>query len=148
VGLMEDIGPGPVALDTAIFIYFIEEHPQFLPLVDPLFAAVDAGSLEGATSSLTLLETLVVPYRTGNSALAERYEALLTQSRGIRLIDLDRFCLRTAAQLRASLRVATPDALQLAAALIWADGVRGRPFVVTDGRLRAAAAASGFDVRP
>jgi predicted nucleic acid-binding protein len=40
------------------------------------------------------------------------------------------------------------DALQLAAALMWAHGVRGRPFVVTDGRLRTAAAASGFDVRP
>lgn len=118
MGLMEDIAPGPVALDTTIFIYFIEEHTQFLPLVEPLFAAADAGSLEGVTSGLTLLETLVMPYRAGNFALAERYEALLTQSRGIRLIDLDRTCLRAAAQLRAGFRVATPDALQLAAALI------------------------------
>jgi predicted nucleic acid-binding protein len=114
---MEEIGRGPVGLDTAIFIYFIEEHPQFLPLVEPVFAAIDAGSLEGVTSGLTLLETLVAPYRAGNAPLAERYNALLTRSRGIRFVDLHRLLLRAAAQLRATVRVKTPDALQLTAAL-------------------------------
>lgn len=117
MGLMADIGPGPLGLDTAIFIYVIEEHPQFLPLIEPIFAAIDAGSIEGVISSLTLLETLVAPYRAGNASLAERYEALLTRSRGIRLVDLHRPILRAAAQLRARVRVRTPDALQLAAAL-------------------------------
>lgn len=117
MGVMEDIGAGPVGLDTSVFIYFVEEDPQFLPLVDPLFAAIDAGRLEGVTSGLTLLETLVVPYRAGDSSLAERYESLLTRSRGLHLIDLNRPLLRAAAQLRASLRITTPDALQLAAAV-------------------------------
>jgi hypothetical protein len=35
MGLMADLGGGPVGVDTAVFIYFIEEHPQFLPLVEP-----------------------------------------------------------------------------------------------------------------
>lgn len=48
-GQMEDIGAGPVGLDTAVFIYFIEEHPRFLRLVEPVFAALDAGRLEGVT---------------------------------------------------------------------------------------------------
>ncbi len=115
--MTEEIGRGPVGLDTVIFIYFIEEHPQYLPLVEPVFAAIDADALEGVTSGLTLLETLVVPYRVGNMPLAERYEALLTRSRGIRMVDLDRALLRAAAQLRAGLRVRTPDAIQLATAL-------------------------------
>jgi hypothetical protein len=29
--LIEDIGAGPVGLDTTIFIYLIEEHPRFFP---------------------------------------------------------------------------------------------------------------------
>jgi len=118
VGLTEDLGPGPTALDTAIFIYYIEENPSFLPLVAPIFEEVAEGRREVVTSSLTLLEVLVVPYRAGNLALAERYEASLSRSRGLRLVDIGRDELRTAAQLRAlhpSLR--TPDALQLAAAL-------------------------------
>lgn len=117
MGVIEEVGRGPVGLDTVVFIYFIEEHPQYLPLIEPLFAAIDAGTVEGVTSSLTFLETLVVPYRVGNVPLGERYEALLTGSRGIRMLDLDRPLLRAAAQLRASLRVRTPDAIQLAAAL-------------------------------
>lgn len=51
-----------------------------------------------------------------NIALAARYEALLTRSRGIRLIDVTREQLRGAAQLRALIGVRTPDALQLSAA--------------------------------
>jgi hypothetical protein len=45
--------------------------------------------------------------------LAQRYEELLTNSRGIAVMDLTRDQLRTAAQLRAAIGVKTPDALQL-----------------------------------
>lgn len=114
---MGDLGGGPVALDTSIFIYFIEEHPVYLPLVEPLFEAMDRGEIEAVTSSLTLLEVLEIPFRFANSALVDRYEALLTKSRGLRLLDLDRDVLRSVAQIRALTRVKTPDAMQLAAAL-------------------------------
>ncbi|HLC20922.1 MAG TPA: PIN domain-containing protein [Candidatus Methylomirabilis sp.] len=117
MGLIEDLGRGPIGLDTAVFIYFIEEDPHLLHIVEPLFAAIDRGILEGVTSSLTLLEVLVVPYRVGDFSLAERYEALLTRSRGLRLVDLDRALLRSAALLRATLRLKAPDAIQIAAAL-------------------------------
>lgn len=117
MGLIEDLGAGPVALDTVLFIYFIEENPTFLPLVEPLFEAVEAGRIEAVTSTITLLETLAVPYRAGNQILADQYEALLARSRHLRLIELDHSVLRTAAQLRAHARLKTPDALQLAAAL-------------------------------
>ena len=88
--MIADLGRGPVGLDTVVFIYFIEEHPRFLPVVAPVFSAVASARLPAITSGVTLLETLVIPYRSGNSALAARYEALLTKSRGIRFVDLDR----------------------------------------------------------
>src|SRR5215831_7554313 len=114
---MADHGADPVAIDTPIFIYLIEEHPQFLPLIRPLLSEADEGKRELFTSALTLLEVLVVPYRAGNRLLAERYEALLTRSRGIRLVDFTRDQLRAAAQLRAATGARTPHALQLAAAI-------------------------------
>ncbi|MGE5275915.1 MAG: type II toxin-antitoxin system VapC family toxin [Acidobacteriota bacterium] len=118
MGLIRDIGDGPLALDTACFIYFIEEHPRFLPALDPVFEAIDAGRLQAVTSSLSLLEVLVVPYRAGNLALAERYEEVLARSRGLRLIGIDRAQFRAAAQLRARYAgLRTPDAIQLSAAL-------------------------------
>lgn len=117
MGLIEALGPGPVALDTAVFIYFIEEDPTFLPLVEGIFVAIGAGSLLAVTSTLTLLETLVVPIRAGNQRLANRYEVLFSQSRGLYLVDLDRPLLRRAAEVRAVSGLKTPDALQIAAAL-------------------------------
>jgi predicted nucleic acid-binding protein len=117
VALIDDLGPGPVGVDTAIFIYFIEENSRFLPLIVPVFSAADSGKIELVVSALTLLEVLVVPYRAGNVGLAQRYESLLTRGRGIRMVDLNRNHMRLAAQLRAVTGTATPDALQLATSL-------------------------------
>jgi predicted nucleic acid-binding protein len=128
VGLIADIGPGHVALDTAVFISFIQEDPRFLPHVLPLFEQADSGTRELVTSAVTLLEVLVVPYRTGDAQLADRYELLLTRSRGVRMVELSRDQLRAGAQLRATTRVKTPDALQLAAAL----GAGCRTFLTND----------------
>jgi len=117
MGLMAALGRGPIGVDTAIFIYFIEDHPQFVPLLEPLFREADEGRRELVTSSLTLLEVLVVPYRSGDHLLADRYENLLTRSRGVRVTEMSRDHLRAAAQLRAATGVKTPDSLQLVAAM-------------------------------
>ena len=131
MGLIAALGAGAVAVDTAVFIYFIEEHPRYLPDILPLFEEADGGKRELVTSALTLLEVLVVPYRAGNRFLAERYAALLPRSRGIRLVELSRDHLRAAAQLRATTGVKPPDALQLVAAL----GVGCATFLTNDRRL-------------
>ncbi len=131
MALIDDLGAGPVGIDTAIIIYLIEENQLFSAVIAPLFEAADAGELELVVSALTLLEVLAVPYRAGNIALAERYEIVLTRSRGVRMIDLTRGHMRLAAQLRAASSVATPDALQLATCL--ASGCSA--FVTNDRRL-------------
>lgn len=97
----------------------------------PLFREADQGKRELVTSALTLLEVFVVPYRAGNRLLAERYEALLTRSRGIRLVELSRDQLRAAAQLRAATGANVPDALQLVAAI----GAGCTTFLTNDRRL-------------
>ena len=126
------MGAGPIAVDTALFIYLIEEHPRFLAPVRALFAQADAGVLAIVTSALTLLEVLVVPWRAGDHALAARYDALLTRSRGVRMVDLTRDQWRTAARLRAQYgTLRTPDALQLAAAI----GMRCTSFITDDRRM-------------
>lgn len=129
MGLMDDLGAGPAALDTPPFVYFIEEHPTYLPVVRPVFAAIADGTIAGVTSGLTLLEILVQPYRTGNVRLAERYEALLTKSQGLRVDGITNAVLRTAAQLRAARHIKTPDAIHIATALI-----AGCPVYLTNDR--------------
>ena len=61
----------------------------------------------------------------------DRYEALLTRSRGIRLVGLSHDQLRAAALLRATTGIKTPDALQLVAAI----GAECQTFLTNDRRL-------------
>jgi predicted nucleic acid-binding protein len=131
VGLIDDVGPGPVAFDTAPFIYFIQDQAPYSGLVEPLLERAATGKLSIVTSALTLLEVLVVPYRNGHVQLAERYESLLTRSRGVSLVDPTHDHLRAAAQLRAATGARTPDAIHLATALI----AGCRAFVTNDRRL-------------
>jgi predicted nucleic acid-binding protein len=118
MGLIRDLASGPVGLDTPIFIYLLEEHPAYLNVVRPVFVAIAGGTLTGVTSALTLLETLVLPYRCGNAPLAGRYHDFLTRSHGLRMDPITNVVLDAAAQLRASHCIKTPDAIQLATALI------------------------------
>ena len=129
---MEDVRVGPVGVDTAAFIYLIERHPRFSPVVRPLFEAAERGVVRLVTSELTLLEVLVVPYRAGDPELAAQYAALLERGRGLSLVPMDRAQLRSAAQLRAFYGLRTPDALQVSAAL----SLECTAFLTNDRRLR------------
>jgi predicted nucleic acid-binding protein len=64
----------------------------------------------------------------GDLDLARRYEALLTRSRGLRTVEIDRDQLEAAALLRAKYRPRTPDAIQIGAAL----SRGGKTFVAND----------------
>jgi len=107
-----------VAFDTAPLIYYIEENPVYLPLVDELFDAFDDDIAQGITSVLTLQEVLVKPLRDGHSDLADKYRQVLTNSVNITLHMIDEATCETAAEMRAKYAwLRTPDALQIATAI-------------------------------
>lgn len=56
-------------LDTAPIIYFVEENPAFLAIVNFIFDYIEAGTITGITSAITLAECLVIPYRNNNIEL-------------------------------------------------------------------------------
>ena len=130
MGLAEDIGPGAVALDTVAFIYYIEDDPRYAPLLEPIFTRAGR-DVTVVTSAMTLLEVLVLPFRRGQAQLADRYDQLLTRSRGVTLVDITRHQLRAAASLRAVLPIKTPDALQVVAAT----STGCKVFITNDRRL-------------
>ena len=126
-----------IALDTSAFIYLIEKHPIFFPAVEPVFQAIDAGSVQAVTSVLTLLEVLVKPIETKATALADDFRAAVSASASLRVIDLDRPIAERAAAIRADHGFRTPDAIHLATASLAGanvfvtndDGLRGFPSV-------------------
>ncbi|HEX8717571.1 MAG TPA: hypothetical protein VF722_11410 [Gemmatimonadaceae bacterium] len=76
MGLKDVLGRGPVAVDTAPFIYLIEEHPRFLAAVRPLFESALRGHIMLVTSAVTLLEVLVIPFRAGNLPRVAGFEII------------------------------------------------------------------------
>jgi predicted nucleic acid-binding protein len=125
---------GPVYADAQIFIYSVEKHPIYAPLLRPLWESVARGDLEVVSSELTLMETLVGPLKTGDTALKVDYENLFICP-GIRLLPITPSILREGARLRATLSsLRTPDALHAATA-----SSCSCTLVLTDGRIEFSA---------
>lgn len=131
MGIMEDLGKGPVFFDTCVFIYFIEESRPYIDIVAQIFEAISEGRISAATSGITLFETLVVPLRTNDVLLASRYKEFLCESEGLTILNLDDEVLYKGALLKAQLGVKTPDALQIAAAQV----ANCTTFITNDRRL-------------
>jgi len=103
-----------VLVDTAPWIYLLEDHAEFALRFMGLFEAAERGQVQLALSTVTLAEVLTGPYQAGQTALAKRYELAL----GVyQLVPLSASVAALAAQLRAQYRLKLPDAVQLASAL-------------------------------
>lgn len=107
-----------LGIDTAPVIYYIEAHPRYEALVERIFNHIARGSFTGVTSAITLTEVLVQPLLHNNVGLQQEYRDLLLHSDHFEVTSVDASIAERAADLRAHYGLRTPDALQIAAALI------------------------------
>jgi len=128
-----------VGLDTMIFIYTFEEHPAYLPLLKQFFSVLEKGEMEAVTSTITVTECLVRPYRKKDFALAAQYMALFRNFPHLSIIPVTDDVAERAAFLRAHYHLKTPDAIQVATALISGS----RAFLTNDENL---ASVEGIDI--
>jgi predicted nucleic acid-binding protein len=132
-----------VAIDASAFIYLVERHPTFFTAVEPIFRAVDAGTVQAITSVLTLLEVLVKPLEANASVLADDFRAALSASASLRVVNVDGAIAEQAAAIRATYGYRTPDAIHLATAqLAGADA-----FLTNDDKLHAFSATPVVSLR-
>ncbi|MBX9788820.1 MAG: PIN domain-containing protein [Pirellulales bacterium] len=131
MGWLDSLRGSIVAVDSAPFIYLIEEHPSFLPIVEQFFAAVESGSIHYVTSSITITEVLVHPYRQNRHDLVARYRSILSTSSDVAVYPVVSDIADSAARLRAAHNLRTPDAIQLATALM----AKATAFLTNDYRL-------------
>ncbi len=101
-----------IALDTSIFIYYLEANPSYVDLAGEIFAWVEHSPHTAVTSTLTMTELLVLPYRTGNEPLVNQHYGLLSAFPNLEWIAPDLTIADMGAQIRARYGLRTPDALQ------------------------------------
>ena len=107
-----------IYVDANVVIYSVDQHPVYAPLCVPLRQASQLGSVTVYSSELTLLETLIVPFRTQDQRRGEMRESLWKRSSNS-LLPITQDILREAARLRATISgLKTPDAIHAATALL------------------------------
>jgi PIN domain nuclease of toxin-antitoxin system len=106
-----------IFLDTAPFIYFFEQHPDYFPALESLFVQLYETGAQAITSIITYIELTTHPARLGKLQLVRKYRDYLSNSENISLFPLDMTIADHVVQLRAQHQFKTPDAIQLGTAV-------------------------------
>lgn len=108
---------GQIFLDTAPVIYFVEKNPDYLERSHVVFSYLDEGRFTAVVSPITLSECLVIPYRLGNTEVAQVFTDLLVNSENVLFHPINEITADKAAHLRARYNLILTDAFQLAIAI-------------------------------
>ncbi len=107
-----------IALDTSVFIYQLEANRRYLALTDHIFAWIERPGSKAVTSTVTMTELLVQPYRDRDrdEQRVDEIYGLLATYPNLEWIAPNLEISDVAARMRALYRMRTPDALQAATA--------------------------------
>jgi predicted nucleic acid-binding protein len=107
-----------IAIDTSPFIYHLQDHPTYRAATATIFATVERGRPSAVTSTLTMLELLVKPFKEQNIELVNTIYALGSRYPNLSWVESSLAVAERAAQLRARFNLRTPDAIQAATAIV------------------------------
>ncbi|OGL78818.1 hypothetical protein A3J43_02200 [Candidatus Uhrbacteria bacterium RIFCSPHIGHO2_12_FULL_54_23] len=130
-----------VYLDSAVFIYYVENRVPYADALKPFFEAIEHERVDAYTSTVTVAEILTVPKREKKNALVKAFRTFLTEF--VTVVPLDFEIADAAATLRAdhpTLHI--PDTFHLATALI----TRCDRILTNDQQLAALSATFGMPV--
>jgi predicted nucleic acid-binding protein len=106
-----------VALDTCVFVYHLEANPTYVQATERLFVWLEERGSQAVTSTVTMTELLVQPYRNQDIrrvdncyALLSRYPNLIWMAPSLDIADI-------AAGIRAKHNLKALDAIQAATAV-------------------------------
>jgi len=107
-----------IGLDTMVFIYHFEKNQRYFPITTSLLNSIESGRVNALTSIVSLIEILTGALRSKDKKLAEQYRLILTSFPNLQLLDLDQQIGSKAAELRANYDLKSPDAIQVATAIV------------------------------
>ncbi len=107
-----------VAIDTNIFIYAIEDQTVLGRKARQVLDQVKLQKIEAFTSVLTIEEIMVKVFKEGGEAKIPLYLEYISGAGLITIREITKTVALQAAKLRAKYNLRTPDALQLATAIV------------------------------
>ena len=85
--------------------------------MDEIFVENEKNSFQFITSTITLHEVLVLPYKLKKYNIAQKYENILLNSDTIEIVEMNIKISISSAKIRADYNFKTPDSIQIATAL-------------------------------
>lgn len=121
-----------IALDTSIWIYHLQEHPEYFSTTHQLLSNLESRHYQAVFSVIGLTELLTKPKKLNNRKIVNAYIDFLNQYENLTIINVDRIIAEEAAELRARYNLRTPDAIHVATAIV----ERAAVFITNDNRLK------------
>lgn len=118
-----------VGIDSNLFIYNLEQNPQFVKHTDLIFNKLSLNKLKAVTSIISLTEIISYP------ETAKVEAQLITDffnTPNTNIVDVDRVIAVEAARIRRKYGFRLPDAIQLATTLC----AKAKAFITNDNRLK------------
>jgi predicted nucleic acid-binding protein len=113
----------------------VEENERYFNLTNLIFTWLEGPRVQAVTSTITMLELLVQPYRLSDIDRVNKFYSLLSTFPHLEWVAPTLRIADTGAQLRAEHNLRTPDALQAATAL----ACHATGYISTDGAFRRVA---------
>lgn len=121
-----------VALDSVIFIYQFGQHAKFYPQTHYVFSLLDKKKLKIITSIIALIETISFSELETKPELIKAYKDFFMKTKNLETIIPNLRIADETALLRRKYHLRTPDAIQLATAIVNQVEI----FITNDDRFR------------
>ena len=116
-GLRKALQGQKVYLDANIFIYTLEGIEPWATVLEDVFSGLITGELSSVSSSLSLSECLVLPFKQNKNNLVTVYCEALLSNHYLTIAPINDRILISAANIRAQSGLKLPDAIHAATAL-------------------------------
>ncbi|MBI4078802.1 MAG: PIN domain-containing protein [Candidatus Levybacteria bacterium] len=118
-----------IALDSNIFIYNLEQNPQYVQFTDEIFKRLIANQLKAATNIVSLAE--ILSYPETEKVVKEITEDFFSTP-NVTVFEVNQQIAIEAARIRRRYRFRFPDAIQLATAKL----AKAEAFITNDYTLK------------
>lgn len=118
-----------IGLDTNIFIYYFQQHPQFGSSAKKIFVSLVEDELKAVTSIITLIEllSLRIPEKD-----VDKLKLLYLETPNLKTMSINQDIGIEAARIRRTYGYRIPDAMQLATSLY----AKADKFITNDQKLK------------
>ena len=118
-----------IFFDTAPFIYYFEDNPNYGQLINQLLSSIYENNSSFVTSYITYIELITKPKQLGRDDIVAKYRDFFTNSDNLSLYPLNLIVSEKVAEIKAHYNFNTPDAIQIATALIC-----GADYIITNDK--------------